>query len=528
MPAAVIAQGLCAEIQQSAGWPVDFDGPYVVEPALFALVATGSPFEGAPGGPVFATGRDQTPFVQSGRMVTWRIENDGSLPTSGWPKVVVPFDSTDCRGIAISTDNPDNPTKIFVAGVVKGLASNDILVYAYDAATGNELWNFRYDNAALSANDTPVKIMYDSNFVYVAGNSDGISGGVQTGSDYFLIKLDANSVGTGVIAPNWANHFRYNGPGNGPDVLVDMHLVPAITDSSSQVIIPGYVVLTGTSYGGTSKNDFLTVQIQMDNPGVFSTIRTTMGPTTNDTAVSLAINQGLFNTGSLYVSGYFASQTGSKDDYMTMGYNYAPIVGSSGGLTNAWVNGFGNPSPKTFNGAGNQNDHAVKVVYFGAGVYVTGESWGGVGSGYDIVTLRYDTTGSTAWTEIYDHPTFHGEDRPFDMVVDKNSNIYIGGKSLNGANLDMFAISYRQDLSSGTPIPRWRWLIPGTQTLTFVTSNGTANGFDSANTIRLSNRGGIDHAGEVFLFGPTTSTLTGSTLPRYRIIKYTQTDAACP
>ena len=63
-------------------------------------------------------------------------------------------------------------------------------------------------------------------------------------------------------------------------------------------------------------------------------------------------------------------------------------------------------------------------------VYVTGES-GGVGSGLDYATLKYDPSGKLLWEKRYNGPGNH-DDGATAMAVDAAGNVYVTGESRRG------------------------------------------------------------------------------------------------
>jgi len=76
-------------------------------------------------------------------------------------------------------------------------------------------------------------------------------------------------------------------------------------------------------------------------------------------------------------------------------------------------------------------------------VYVTGESHGG--SDYDYATVKYDAYGNEQWSARYDGPT-HGVDRAYAIAVDSEGNAYVTGQSEgSGSGYDYVTIKYDTD-----------------------------------------------------------------------------------
>jgi uncharacterized delta-60 repeat protein len=124
-----------------------------------------------------------------------------------------------------------------------------------------------------------------------------------------------------------------------------------------------------------------------------------------DRAFDLAVDK----SGNIYI-------TGSSDgDYITIKYN------STG--TQQWIKYFSGPGVYS-------DDIATTIVTDNAGnIYVSGYSDrydGGYSSGYDYLTIKYDTLGNEQWSVYYDANTtfFAGYDKVF-MAADSMGNVYV-------------------------------------------------------------------------------------------------------
>lgn len=86
-----------------------------------------------------------------------------------------------------------------------------------------------------------------------------------------------------------------------------------------------------------------------------------------------------------------------------------------------------------YNGPGNSNDEVADMVIdqTNGDIYITGISTG-IGTGYDIVTLKYSSSGDLYRIRGYDNLLFHGDDIPKSIGIDKNRNVYISGYTFNG------------------------------------------------------------------------------------------------
>jgi len=142
----------------------------------------------------------------------------------------------------------------------------------------------------------------------------------------------------------------------------------------------------------------------------------------NDEARSLAID----NNGNVYVTGS-ATGTGTGTDYRTIKYNAAGQV--------IWK--------ALWNGSANGNDEAYSIAVDSYGnAYVTGRSTGN-GTGYDMVTVKYNSAGTRQWSARYGTPG-NSFDFAKSIAVDSKGNVYITGEGGLGADLtsDYITIKY--------------------------------------------------------------------------------------
>lgn len=119
-------------------------------------------------------------------------------------------------------------------------------------------------------------------------------------------------------------------------------------------------------------------------------------------------------SGNIYVTGVGRGSSGTLD-YITIKYN------SSG--TQQWV--------AEYNGSGNGLDeaHAIAIDPSGNNVYVTGWSYGDSITGFDYVTVKYNSSGVKQWSTRYNNSSANGTDEAFDVAVDNSGNVYVTGTS---------------------------------------------------------------------------------------------------
>lgn len=104
---------------------------------------------------------------------------------------------------------------------------------------------------------------------------------------------------------------------------------------------------------------------------------------------------------------------------------------------------------RQYNGAGNGNDMAAGLYIDGSGnVYITGTVT--TATNIDVITIKYNSSGTQQWLSTYDG-TGSGIDCGADVTVDASSNVYVTGSSMNASgNYDVITIKYN---SSG--VQQW-------------------------------------------------------------------------
>jgi Mg-chelatase subunit ChlD len=217
---------------------------------------------------------------------------------------------------------------------------------------------------------------------------------------------------------------RYNGPGNrgdaGEAIAVDSF---------------GNIIVTGESWDNNSMHDYCT--IKYDSSGNELWVARYNGPG-NDDDRAYAIATDLL--GNSYVTG-FSRGISSNKDYCTIKYD------SSG--NELWV--------VRYNGPGNDVDKAQDIAIDSSGnVYVTG---GSMGSGADntFATVAYDSMGNELWVARYIGPDITGA--AIALIVDLLGNIYVTGNSKGiGTGYDYVTIKYD---SSGNELWVARYSGPG-------------------------------------------------------------------
>ena len=252
-----------------------------------------------------------------------------------------------------------------------------------------------------NAPDVPADVKLDpAGNVYVTGRTP-IAG---QGLDYATLKYDPN----GVLL--WDE--LYNGPASDVDSVTALWVDGA-----------GNVYVTGGSVGTTSSYDFATLKYDTDGNLLWE--RRYNGPANlADRAMGLFVDPA----GNVYVTGH-SWGLGSGPDYATIKYD------ASG--TQQWVKRYS----FTLNG---QDSARVVEVDADGNVYVTGTSYDPT-TLYDIATLKYNSAGGLLWSQRY-HGTGGIDDRPYDMTLDENGNVYVTGVSWSfGTRDDYVVLKYDTD-----------------------------------------------------------------------------------
>ncbi|HEY5535020.1 MAG TPA: SBBP repeat-containing protein [Ignavibacteria bacterium] len=184
---------------------------------------------------------------------------------------------------------------------------------------------------------------------------------------------------------------RYNGIGNGDDY-----------GRSIAVDIQGNIYVVGSSIGNGSYFDIVT--IKYNSLGEEQWIQRYNG-TGNDTdyVSGMVIN----DNGDIFVIGSSKGKRAGRD-IVTIKYN------SDG--EEKWV--------QRYNGSGNGSNYPKSIVIDkNNNVYVVGSSEG-LGTEYDIVTIKYNSNGDQLWVSRYEGS---GRDMGESILIDKKGAIYVTG-----------------------------------------------------------------------------------------------------
>lgn len=216
----------------------------------------------------------------------------------------------------------------------------------------------------------------------------------------------------------------------------------------------GNVLVTGRSrsWGPGTPFDYLTAKYGPDGRKIWSKRYSAPGYA-DDEAVAVGVD----SQGNVYVTGTSIGDTGY--DYFTIKYN--PEGQAQWG--------------RRYKGEASFNNTAAMVVDVAGNVYVTGKSLGST-SGFDYLTIKYDTDGQRLWARRYNSPV-NGHDYAAAIAVDGQGNVFVTGYSPDnvGYYSDYVTVKYGSD----------------GQELWVARYNGPGNQDDEAAAIAVDGQGNV-------------------------------------
>ncbi len=182
--------------------------------------------------------------------------------------------------------------------------------------------------------------------------------------------------------------------------------------------------------------------------------------------------------GNNYDAGYVIALDANENIYISgasigngTGFDYVTIKYNSQG-TQQWV--------QRYNGPGNLNDVPTAIFIDGNGfIYVTGYSYN---IANDYATIKYAPDGTVQWIQRYNGPV-NSDDRAVGVVVSNGGDVFVTGSSIgSGTNYDITTVKYN---SAGIQ-------------QTVLRYNDLSNASDIAAGISLNPLGGFYIAGTVY------------------------------
>ncbi len=297
----------------------------------------------------------------------------------------------------------DNGGHAYVTGKTNNAGTEDDWTTIKHTQNGDTVWVRNFASPGTYNERASSIVVGPSGNIYITGYTMSTSAG-----DYLTIKYKPN--GDTV----WT--MRYNGVGNGYDFA---NWVTVDADEN--------VYVTGYSRGLSYQNDIATVKY--DSSGAQQWVALFNGSGNyNDEGYKVIAD----DSGYVYVVGQAnPNSSGTRYDYVAIKY-----YSSDGGTV--WS--------RTYNGSADSSDIARDIEVDGAGnVYVTGSSRS-TGTMSDIVTIKYTSAGNTAWFAQYNNPDTSLSDAGYGIEVDGAGNVYVVGQSQGlGTGSDIVTIKYDED-----------------------------------------------------------------------------------
>jgi hypothetical protein len=309
--------------------------------------------------------------------------------------------SSFCDAIAL-----DDLNNLYLVGKESdGISDDYYLIKLYP--NGDVAWTRQYDGEAGGWDFGKDVCVGPSGNVYVTGLS------TKSGPDEVITTIAYNEDGDTL----WVRD--YNGPGT-PITCYEQGNCIAV-DGDENIYVAGK---------STANNGFCDYTLIKYRPnGSTAWVRTYGGIFNHDDEIkAMAIDEA----GNIYVTGW--SEALNAREAATVKYD---SLGNQ-----IWASRYNYPG-------GNDNEGSAIVVDNGGNVYVGGYAFTGPPFLiYGFLTIKYNASGDTVWTRIYDP---YGTGRAWDIAVDNEGNVYVTGES-NGPGIsgsDYATIKYD---SNGNPL----------------------------------------------------------------------------
>lgn len=231
-----------------------------------------------------------------------------------------------------------------------------------------------------------------------------------------------------LIYAQWTN--TYNGQGDKSSGI-----------NASAPDLNGNVYLCGFTTNIGASKDIMVLKLNSAGDTLWTNVYD--GPGNGmDEALAIVVDQ---NSNS-YITGYQRG-SGTGTDMVTIKYNAAG--------QRVWVKSY----ISNINSDQTDKGNAIAVDQNG-NVYVTGQSDSDATSvnNDDYVTIKYSSTGTQTWIAIK-NGSGNGTDRAVKIVLDATNNVYVTGRSFNGAEDDYLTIKYNG--TNGTQV--WQQLLDRTR-----------------------------------------------------------------
>jgi len=293
-------------------------------------------------------------------------------------------------GYGVAVDSSDN---IYLTGSSYsfGAGIDDMVLVKYDNS-GVYQWNRTWGG---TDEDESYGVAIDSSDnIYLTGatNSYGTEGSL----DIFLVKYDSSGV------------YQWNRTwgGNNTDVSYGISV-----DSSDNIYLVGYIWSLGTG-------SYDMVLVKYDSSGVYQWNRTWDGSNA-DYGYGVALD----SSNNIYITGYIWS-------FMTGSFDMVMVKYDSSGVYQ-WNRTWG----------GNDYDEGSGIVIDSLDdIYITGATESFSVGGYDIVLVKYSSSGRLQWNHTWGGADY---EESFGVAIDSSDNIYLTGVTSEGeGDRDIVLVKY--------------------------------------------------------------------------------------
>jgi uncharacterized delta-60 repeat protein len=284
----------------------------------------------------------------------------------------------------------DSAGNVYVAGTsYYGVTYGEDITSVKYNPTGQQLWAVHWDGVMGGQDDRFSALVLDSaGNVYVTGATDVVGPGQN--DDFVTIKYNPDG------QLQWT--ATYNGPSNNSDCPRAIAIDPS-----------GNIIVTGESYSPYylhSNTDYCTIKYNSNGQQLLVARYDGIGHD-NDKPVDLAVD----HEGNIYVTGM------SDQDTSYSGENWAWVtIKYDAQGQQQWVASHGSNTAYI-------QPFAIAVDDSGEAC-VTGD-WYTPQTGWDYLTIKYDTQGHELWTANYNG----WFDEAQDLALDSAGNVYVVGRS---------------------------------------------------------------------------------------------------
>lgn len=295
---------------------------------------------------------------------------------------------------AVSVICNSSGSEVYLTGPSNGLNSQaDYMTLKLNGSTGATIWSHRYNYTA-NLQDIPIAISFDgTNKIIVAGGS------ASNAFNYDVLTLKYTTSG------DLIDNIRVENPGNGFDQPSAL-----FKDNAGNMYITGSTTADGVNF------DILTIKLNNTLDLVWKKTYDLNG--LEDRATSVCVDPA----GNVYVTG-FSTMDNITKTIIVLKYTASGIL--------VWDQKFGEDEKETLARKG-LLDAAGNLILAGVVRQETNSYW---------VTLQYDADGFVKWVKKGEE-TNGLDDKPTDIKVDAQGNVYVSGIKEEGGESAYGVIKY--------------------------------------------------------------------------------------